>query len=72
MHCSFPISWFSHVLGHCHGWFLHALGHCPGQRSCVSFAYVTLYRAGRAKPTIKDQPKDQSDQSVYRTDQLEI
>ena len=27
----FPISWFSHVLGHCHGWFLHVLGHCPGQ-----------------------------------------
>ena len=43
---SFPIIWFSHVLGHCHGWFLHVLGHCFGQRSCVSFAYVTLYRAG--------------------------
>ena len=54
---SFPISWFSHVLGHCHGWFFHVLGHCSGQRSCVSFAYVTLYRAGRAKPTIKDRPK---------------
>ena len=26
---SFPISWFSHVLGHCDGWFLHVLGHCP-------------------------------------------
>ena len=72
---SFPISWFSHVLGHCHGWFLHVLGHCPGQRSCVSFAYVTLChraQAGRAKPTIKDRPKDQSDQSGYPTDQLEI
>ena len=64
---SFPISWFSHVLGHCHGWFLHVLGHCPGQLSCV-----LCHRAGRAKPTIKDRPKDQSDQSVYRTDQLEI
>ena len=60
----FPISWFSHVLGHCDGWFLHVLGHCSGQRSCVSFAYVTLYRAGRAKPTIKDRPKDQSDQYI--------
>ena len=69
---SFPISWFSHVLGHCDGWFLHVLGHCSGQRSCVSCTYVTLYRAGRAKPTIKDRPKDQSDQSVYRTDPLEI
>ena len=65
---SFPISWFSHVLGHCHWWFLHVLGHRSGQRSCVSFAYVTLYWAGRAKPTIKDQ----SGQSVYQTDQLEI
>ena len=55
---SFPISWFSHVLGHCDGWFLHVLGHCSGQRSCVSCAYVTLYRAGRAKPTIKDRPKE--------------
>ena len=39
---SFPISWFSQVLGHCHRWVLHVLGHCPRQLSCVSFAYVTL------------------------------
>ena len=53
-------------------WFLLVLGHCPGHRSCVSFAYFSLHRAGHAKPTIKDRPKDQSDQSGYPTDQLEI
>ena len=40
---------FRTYLAICDGWFLHVLGHCSGQRSCVSFAYVTLYRAGRCE-----------------------
>ena len=71
---SFPISWFSHVyLAIVTGGFCTCLAIVPV--SAAVFHLRMLHctgQAGRAKPTIKDRPKDQSDQSVYRTDPLEI
>ena len=54
---SFPISWFSHVLGHCDGWFLHVLGHCSGQRSCVHLRMLHCTGQGVRSQRSKIGPK---------------
>ena len=63
------------LLGHCFivpGGFCTCSAIVPVTAAVFPLRILLCHRAGRAKPTIKDRPKDQSDQSVYRTDQLEI
>ena len=70
MHCSFPDQlvfarpWPLSRLFFAHAWPLSR----SAQLCFICVCYIVPGRPGRAKPTIKDRPKDQSDQSVYRTD----